>query len=532
MKRFDLAIIGAGPAGLSAAIEAALWGLKTVVFDENEKPGGQLFKQIHKFFGSREHRAKIRGFRIGEDLLKEAEKSGVRVQLNSEVAGIFECNGISVRTGDRLEQYKAGSIIVAAGASERGLPFHGWTLPGVIGAGAAQTMMNLHGVLPGKKILMVGCGNVGLVVGYQLLQAGCELAAMIDAAPVMGGYGVHAAKLARQGVPFYLSHTVVKAEGEDRVTGAVIAETDKDFKPISGTKKHLDVDTICIAVGLSPMSQLLRAAGCEMVDKGGAVPVNDEYGRTSVPGIFVAGDAGGIEEASCAMITGRIAAVSAAQKEGFDESGSLKKRHEQLFKDLAAIRSGMFTPANRGKYTEITDEGFPLSQSLRSKGFLEDDELNSFPAAIPGNSEGLQPVIECTQNIPCNPCQDCCPVGCIKVGEDISSIPVFEKSKKCSGCGSCVAHCPGQCIFLVQAGYEPGYTAVTIPYEFMPVPELHSRGSALSRSGSLLCEAEIVRVQRAAAFDKTVLLTMKVPAAMAGQARAFKTPGEKGRQVC
>jgi len=124
--------------------------------------------------------------------------------------------------------------------------FPGWTLPGVIGAGAAQTMMNLHGTLPGKRVLMLGSGNVGLVVSFQLMQAGCEVVAVADAAPRVGGYGVHAAKVARCGVPFYLSHTIISADGEDCVTGVTIGEVDKNWQIIPGTEKHFDVDTICL----------------------------------------------------------------------------------------------------------------------------------------------------------------------------------------------------------------------------------------------------------------------------------------------
>lgn len=181
--------------------------------------------------------------------------------------------------------------------------FKGWTKPGVIGAGAAQTMMNLHHVMPGERVLMLGTGNVGLVVSYQLLQAGCEVAALVDAAPRIGGYGVHAAKVARCGVPFYLSHTIVEAEGEEAVSGVTIAQVDEKFQFIPGTEKHFDVDTICVAVGLSPMSQLLKQAGCQMADlPGGYVPVCDEFGKTSIDGIYAAGDVSGIEEASSAMI--------------------------------------------------------------------------------------------------------------------------------------------------------------------------------------------------------------------------------------
>lgn len=193
--------------------------------------------------------------------------------------------------GDEVYTCKADNIIIATGASENTLAFPGWTLPGVMGAGSAQTQMNLHGVMPGKRVLMMGSGNVGLVVGLQLMQAGCELVAVVDAAPRVGGYGVHAAKLARTGVPFYLGHTILRAEGEDHVRKAVIAQVDKTWKPVPGTEKEFDVDTICVAVGLSPMYQLAMTAGCRLSDdpkKGGVHPVVNQFGETSVSGIFAA----------------------------------------------------------------------------------------------------------------------------------------------------------------------------------------------------------------------------------------------------
>ena len=224
IERFDLIIVGAGPSGLSAAIEAAKHGMRVVVFDENAKPGGQLFKQIHKFFGSKEHKAKIRGFHIGEQLLAEADSVGVKVELNATVVGLYQDREVVVRMGDEVHHFKGDAIIIATGAAENMVLFDGWNLPGVMGAGAAQTLMNLYGVKPGEKILMLGSGNVGLVVSFQLLQAGCDVVALVDAAPKIGGYGVHAAKVARTGVPFYLSHTIKKAEGTDHVTGVTIAE--------------------------------------------------------------------------------------------------------------------------------------------------------------------------------------------------------------------------------------------------------------------------------------------------------------------
>ena len=526
MKRYELIVIGAGPAGLSAAIEGAKAGMRVAVFDENARPGGQLFKQIHKFFGSKEHKAKIRGFRIGEMLLKEAEEAGVNVQLNATVLGIFPEKRITVRFADHVEQFSGDNIIVATGAAENMVLFDGWTRPGVIGAGAAQTLMNLHGVQPGQNILMVGSGNVGLVVSYQLLQAGCKVAALIDAAPRVGGYGVHAAKVARYGVPFYMRHTILRAEGKDQVEGAVIAEVDDKFQPIPGTEKHLDVDTICLAVGLSPMSQVLRMSGCEIDDTpGGLVPKTDAYGETTIPGLFAAGDVAGIEEASSAMIGGRIAGLAAAHRAGYLDDAAFAAQAETARASLTQLRQGMFARENRGR-TDLTEteEGYALSQNLLARGYVTEEELKAFPAA--GEKRGgVHPVIECTQNIPCNPCQDACKFGCIMVGRQITSIPQIDHEKKCTGCGMCVASCSGQAIFLVDDDYDETHAAITMAYEFLPYPEKGQKGTALSRAGQPVCEAEVLSLRRSAATDGTALLTIAVPKEFSMQARAFAFDG-------
>ncbi len=525
MKRYDLIIVGAGPAGLSAAAEASKRGMSVAVFDENAKPGGQLFKQIHKFFGSKKHKAKMRGYRIGEQLLSEV-KGIADVELNSPVIGIYPGREVVVRQGDGIVHYCADSIIVATGASENAVPFEGWTLPGVMGAGAAQTMMNLHGVKPGENILMLGSGNVGLVVAFQLLQAGCNVKALVDAAPRIGGYGVHAAKIARCGVPFYLSHTVAKAEGTSCVTGAVIKRVDEHFRPIAGTEKHFDVDTICLAVGLSPMSQLLMMAGCDMEDnpkRGGQVPVCGEYGETSAPGIFAAGDVSGIEEASSAMIEGRMAGICAAAYLGFCTESEKWTALCPLKDDLNDLRQGMFAPKSHGKSLETTDEGILLSGTLLKKGHITSEEAERFPGVV--HEAGVHPVIECTQNIPCNPCQDVCPKHCITVGSNITALPEVDKSANCIGCGMCVASCPGQAIFLLNENCAPGFATVTLPYEFLPLPQKGRKGKALDRAGKPVCSAEVVGVKASPAFDHTAILTIKVPSEMAMDARFFKEEG-------
>lgn len=524
MKRYDLVVVGAGPAGLSAAIEAVKNGLSVVVYDENARPGGQLFKQIHKFFGSREHKAKIRGFKIGQDLLKEAADAGVEVELNATVQGLFKENELTVKQGDHVEHVKGDAVIVATGASENMVTFKGWTKPGVIGAGAAQTMMNINKVRPGDRVLMLGSGNVGLVVSFQLLQAGCEVVGIVDAAPRVGGYGVHAAKVARCGVPFYLSHTILEAEGEEEVTGVTIAQVDGNFQFISGTEKHFEVDTICLAVGLSPMSQMLKSVGVKMTDRGGEVPVVDEYGMTSVPGLYAAGDVSGIEEASSAMIEGRMAGIAASEYLGYITKEKRDELLAQNEKALDSLRQGMFAPKNRGKKIERTEEGIRVSENLLLHGYVAEEEIGRFPGVT--KQRGIHPVIECTQNIPCNPCQDACKKGCIMIGKQITSLPVVNPDQKCIGCGMCVASCSGQSIFLVNDDYEEGYASVTMPYEFLPLPKTGEVGKGCDRSGRPVCRAEVVEVKTAPVFDHTNLLTVKVPVDMSMKVRFYKKGGK------
>jgi thioredoxin reductase/Fe-S-cluster-containing hydrogenase component 2 len=529
MKKCDVIVIGAGPAGLSAAIEVAAKGMEVIVFDENARPGGQLFKQIHKFFGSKEHQAKERGFRIGEKLLNQAVSLGVQVVLDAKVVGFFDHKHVLVVHNNRSEHYIANKIVIATGASENMLPFPGWTLPGVIGAGAAQTMMNLHGIRPGNKALMIGSGNVGVVVAYQLLQAGCQVVAVVDAAPTIGGYGVHAAKIARMGVPFYLSHTIQQAHGKEQVEGATIVAVDSKWKTIVGSEKFFPIDTICIAVGLSPMSQLTQLAGCKMEEnpaKGGIVPVCDEYGQTSVEGIFAAGDVSGIEEASSAMIKGRIAGASIAYSSGYSTEDEFVKAYSHYRNSLSQLRKGMFAIGEKGKEKPLyTDEGQKLSHNLLTHGFVIENELTGFPG-IPDEQKKKQkitPVIECTQNIPCNPCQDACFKGCIQVGGKITNLPSLASNVNCTGCGKCVASCPGQAIFLISQSSDDGFASVTIPYELYPLPQKGDQGVAYDRAGKALGVAAVTGVQLVPANDQTALLTMRVPADWVMKARFFKT---------
>lgn len=346
MHKTAVVIIGAGPAGLCAAIEAAKAGAKVLVLDENMKPGGQLFKQIHKFFGSKEHKAGTRGYEIGEQLLKEAKALHIDVWLNTEVCGIDgERNIWAVRNGKQTVHIQAERIILATGATENAVSFPGWTLPGVMGAGAAQTMINIHRVLPGKKILMLGSGNVGVIVSYQLLQAGAEVSAIVEASPALGGYGVHTAKVCRAGVPFYTSHSISRAIGTERVEAVEIIALDENWKPIKGTEKILEADAICLAAGLSPLTELAWIAGCQfnyIPELGGHLPVHNRYMETSAEGIYVAGDITGIEEASTAMEEGMLAGINAAASLGFYNQEEKERYSMEVWERLDALRCGYF----------------------------------------------------------------------------------------------------------------------------------------------------------------------------------------------
>ena len=345
-EQTDVLVIGGGPAGLSAAIEAAGYGASVVLADENARLGGQLYKQIHKFFGSQSHYAGTRGFEIAKLLINKAEDLGVKLCPNTRALGILD-NGRTALldlSGDRTaakQTIEAKTVILASGAKENALVFPGWTLPGVMGAGAAQTFANIHGVLVGKKILVVGSGNVGLIVSYQLMQAGAEIAGIVEAAQKIGGYLVHAGKVRRAKVPIYTGHTIVRAEGTEHVTGAVIAKVDERFSPVPGTEEHIDCDTILLAVGLSPRTELAELFTIPLTREktlGGNIPVHDESMQSPVKGIFVAGDLAGVEEASTAMDEGRLAGLNAAKACGYPVP---ENRDEELKKSLMLIREGI-----------------------------------------------------------------------------------------------------------------------------------------------------------------------------------------------
>jgi sarcosine oxidase subunit alpha len=302
-----IVVCGGGPAGLSAAITAAFAGTKVVLLERNGLLGGQLVKQTHKFFGSEREYAGVRGVDIAAALSEkvEAMASLIEVRRETTLSGVYSDGSLLLERNGATEILYYGRLIVATGAAETLPLFAGNDLPGIYGAGAVQTLMNLHGVLPGKRAVMVGAGNIGLIVAFQLLQAGVEIAAVIEAAPRIGGYLVHASKLRRAGVPILCSTTVMEAHGSECLEGITTARLDGSGDSVPDTEERMETDLLCLATGLSPLVELLWHAGCEMryiPELGGYVPLRDRGMATTAPGIYVAGDAGGVEEASTAAV--------------------------------------------------------------------------------------------------------------------------------------------------------------------------------------------------------------------------------------
>ncbi|WP_020612214.1 FAD-dependent oxidoreductase [Sediminispirochaeta bajacaliforniensis] len=487
-EQCDILIVGGGPAGLAAAIEAAGRALHVVLVDENPVFGGQLIRQIHKFFGSSFHYAGVRGIRIADMLSREASEAGCLMVPECRALGFLRDGRVALSLRGAASALRAKRILLAVGGKEHGLPFPGWTLPGVMTAGAAQTLCNLHHLLPGRHVLMVGSGNVGLIVSYQLMQAGACIAAIVDTADRIGGYAVHAAKLQRAGVPFFLGAQIQEAIGLKSVQRVNIG--------INSTGEHLsiDADAVLLATGLSPRTELASMFGCELTYEprlGGHFPRHDDTMRSSVSHVFVAGDSAGVEEAATAIDEGRLAGLSMA----FDIKGAHcgdEKMRDEIRSRLKAFRN---RKASSGK-----------------------EKQNCSAAAV---SPGLvrYPVFECVENIACNPCADACPAGAITV-ETITSPPVVDYSR-CTGCMRCLSVCPGQAVFMVDRR-----GSLTLAWEYLPVPSVGEKVILCGRSGEALGMGNITACRRNVG-DKTMLVTLSMDSSLVDRVRSFKRCGDE-----
>ncbi|WP_312113370.1 NAD(P)/FAD-dependent oxidoreductase [Brevibacillus reuszeri] len=367
--KVDVAVIGSGPAGLTASIELARAELSVAVVDEYYRPGGRLLGQLYDDPKAPVNERRWDGKKLTQELLGQAEKAGVRLFCGVTAWSVSGCWQIEL-SGAEVKTLQARALLLATGAAEKALPMPGWTLPGVVSVGAAQTFTNVHQVAIGQRVMVVGVDPLAISVAMEMKHAGIEvvgialpqasawskeeaspiqalkrLADVADLAPnpflrQMGRMmGTRFSRLAAHilrvpfvqvdGVPLYLRKAVTAIEGKTGVEAVTLQPVSVHGLPI-GRAERIEVDAVCLSAGLYPLSELAQVAGCMLVDipeLGGLVPLHSHDLQTNVEGLFVAGNITGIEGAKVAMAQGRLAAVSIAGSLGKKASLSLQEAH-------------------------------------------------------------------------------------------------------------------------------------------------------------------------------------------------------------
>lgn len=363
-RTVEAAVIGGGPGGLSAALAAARVGARVTLFDGYARPGGQYYRQPPDRLLVQINQRQ----RQGRELWQQVRAAGVEICSDTLVWNLDGHKRLSTASPNGAQTVNAGAVILTTGTYERVVAFPGWTLPGVITSGAAQTLLYQH-VLPGRRVLIAGTGPLQLVTGAELVHAGAEVVAVLEGSRVLrkglpraaaawgqwerGWEGAHSLwTLLRHRVPYRTGWGILAAHGASRVEGATIARLDADWRPIPGSEVDVACDAVCVGFGFLPFNALSRLADVNQewrIERGGEVPVRDAVMETSVPGIYAAGDGAGIGGYRMAMLEGQIAGLSAAAYLGHgvetversirDLSPAL--RREQDFQRLYAA---VFTP--------------------------------------------------------------------------------------------------------------------------------------------------------------------------------------------
>ena len=357
----DFLVVGGGPAGMQASIEAGQRGANIIIVDDKDRLGGQLLKQTHTFFSDVKYAAGKRGFKLGEHMIAQlSELPNVKALTETSAVGYYPNENVMLlkRPGNATLKVKAKKYLVATGAYEKTLVFENNDIPGVYGAGGVQTLLNVFGVKPGNRGILLGTGNVALIVAYHLIQAGVEVVGVY--APSfrrVRGYFVHAAKTQRHGVPIVTRHTIVKALGKDEVKGAVMTKLNPDYSPVEGSQFTVDCDFICIGVGLNPAYDLVQLFNPKMVNNGtlgGMVPIRDKTYRFA-ENAYIAGDCGSIEEATTAVLEGGLAGLYVTEALGRGDEGVTAKIEEYTHA-LEEDRGSPFSTRLKAAIEEITVE--------------------------------------------------------------------------------------------------------------------------------------------------------------------------------
>ncbi|MCD6427187.1 MAG: FAD-dependent oxidoreductase [Caldisericaceae bacterium] len=324
----DIVVIGGGPAGLVAGIEAKKSGAEKVVILEREDELGGILKQcIHNGFGTLLFHKDLTGPEYAENLIEEVKKENVEYFLNTMVTDITKDKTITAISPERgVFEIRAKSVVLAMGCRERArgnLLIPGTRPAGVFTAGVAQRFINIDGFLPGKEVVILGSGDIGLIMARRFTLEGAKVKGVYEIMNEPGGLKRNIVQCLNDfGIPLHLSHTVTKIHGKERVEGVTVAQVDKNRNIIKGTEKFVKCDTLLLSVGLIPENELTKKAEIEMsaITKG---PVCSETMETSVPGIFASGNVSAVFDlADYVAETGKIAGKSAA----LFASGNLRKR--------------------------------------------------------------------------------------------------------------------------------------------------------------------------------------------------------------
>ncbi|MEY9943198.1 FAD-dependent oxidoreductase [Kitasatospora sp. GAS1066B] len=384
---YDLAVIGAGPAGLAGAVAAADRGLRCALLDAGARPGGQYYRhpapelraarpdRLHHhwstFIGLADRLAAHRqAGRI--ELLSGRHVFLLEAEQGGDAAGRSAWR-LHVTTGERTGHLRAAAVLLATGAYERQLPFPGWTLPGVVTAGGAQAMLKAGLVLPGRRIVVAGSGPLLLAAAASLTAAGAQVPAVVEAGDYLGyarrpgvlaavpgklGEGLtHGVALARHAVRLRRASAVIEAHGTERVTAVTVARLDADWRPVAGTERRIACDALAVGHGLVPQLELATELGAETrtVPDGTLALRVDARQRTTVPGLWAAGETCGVGGAELALAEGELAALAIAGEPA--PSGALLARRRRLrgFAELmaAAHRPGAGWPGWLRPDTEV-----------------------------------------------------------------------------------------------------------------------------------------------------------------------------------
>jgi thioredoxin reductase len=369
---YDVAVIGAGPAGIAAALETAAGGASTLLIDAGDTPGGHFYKHPPDTFSGSWPRAERRHRQELDACIRQLADERVDVRQNTSVWGIFAGEETTFGPGryaaehvesDAFSLYltrdeagpdavEARVLILAPGVYDRPLPFPGWTLPGVMTPGAVQMMVKRQGILPGHRVLVAGTGPLQMAVAASLVDAGAEVIALLDTCAAgagfaglpsamwgqwerMGEVAGYTLSLLRGRVPVRFGHAVWRALGdpETGVEGVVIGRVDGDGRPIAGTERQVACDTICVAYGFVPAVALTQHLGCQHDYDSSLhayVPRHDETMATTVPGVFVAGDVTGVGGKPLAGLQGRVAGISALEQLERLAPGAAARRRQRL----------------------------------------------------------------------------------------------------------------------------------------------------------------------------------------------------------